>query len=234
MDRQNWSQDKCNFLKSHISPKGQANRKASCPRPEEPVHLQSFNRHREYEDHMSSDTTKQDSVSSPGAVPVCSSADQVMDQFAQMITMLSSFLWPKQESARTAFCNYLTLEVEALEDEDFQTYRNEAVNFLAASKARQRKAAVSPNNHSNRQRSSSATSTFVTHNHGPPFLQPPPPQSKNISSHQPSLSLLHYQLTPNSSSSRTTALASNRSFSGPLLLKKVKVLFKTTQVFQKQ
>ena len=57
----------------------------------------------------------------------------------------------------------------------------------------------------------------LTHNHQPPVLQPPPTHSKNISSYQSSLSLLHSQPTPNSSCSRTTAIASNQSFSGPLL-----------------
>ena len=49
---------------------------------------------------------------------------QFMDQFAQMKTMLSSFLGLRQESTRIAFCNYLTSEVEVLEERDFQTFRN--------------------------------------------------------------------------------------------------------------
>ena len=46
---------------------------------------------------------------------------------------------------------------------------------------------------------------------------PPTRNIKNISSKEPSLSLLRSQLTPNSSSSRTTEPVYNRSFSGPLL-----------------
>ena len=70
---------------------------------------------------MRSDTTIQSSVSSVD--------QQDMDQFAQMRTMLSSFIGPKQETTRTAFCNYLASEVEALEDKDFQRFKNEAVKY---------------------------------------------------------------------------------------------------------
>ena len=138
-----------------------------------------------------------------------------MDHFAQMITMVSSFLWPKQETTRTAFCNYLASEVEALKDKDFQTLRNEAVNFLTASKMSRGNMPSAP--------ATTATDTFtklkcnfnICHTQ-PPATSPQTTtvESKNISSHHPSLSLLHYQPTPNSSSSRTTALASNQSFSG--------------------
>ena len=43
---------------------------------------------------------------------------QVMDQFAQLKTMLSLFLGPRQETIRTAFCNYLASQVDVLEDRD--------------------------------------------------------------------------------------------------------------------
>ena len=50
----------------------------------------------------------------------------------QMRTMLSSFLGQKQETTTTiAFCNYLALEVEGLEEKDSQTFSNEAVKFLS-------------------------------------------------------------------------------------------------------
>ena len=76
------------------------------------------------------DKTPQYSLQSQALWFEHSSVDhQVMDQFAQMRTMLSSFLGQKQETTRTAFCNNLVLEVEGLEDKDFQTFRNEAVNF---------------------------------------------------------------------------------------------------------
>ena len=53
----------------------------------------------------------------------CSSVNyQVMDQFTQMRTMLSSFLGKKQDTTtRTAFCKYMASEVE---EKDFQTFRN--------------------------------------------------------------------------------------------------------------
>ena len=82
-------------------------------------------------------------------------------------TMLSSFIGPRQETTRTEFCNYLASQVEALEDIDFQTFRNESVKLLA-SRAGHRKGVVSTSNHSNLHfyRSSSATSTFVLQTFG--------------------------------------------------------------------
>ena len=68
-----------------------------------------------------------------------------MDQFVQM---LSSFLRPRQETKSIAFSNYQASEVEALEDTDFQTFRNEIVKLLTASKAEQRKGAISPSKNS--------------------------------------------------------------------------------------
>ena len=59
-----------------------------------------------------------------------------MNQLAQMKTMLSSFLGPRQETTRTAFCNYLASEVEALEDKDVQTFRNETVKLLSSIQSR--------------------------------------------------------------------------------------------------
>ena len=37
----------------------------------------------------------------------------------------------QERTPRTAFCNYLALEVEGLEEKDFQTFRNEAVKLLS-------------------------------------------------------------------------------------------------------
>ena len=81
-----------------------------------------------------------------------------------------------------------------------------------------------------------ARTSGLSSNHHRPLLQPPPPHSKNINSHQPScsLSLLSGQPTPNSSSSRTPAKPPISPFSGPLLFKHLKFLFRTTQIFQKQ
>ena len=99
---------------------------------------------------MRSDTTIQSSVTSNSTVSRRSLVNQqIIDQFAQMKTMMSSF-GPRQETTRTAFCKYLACEVEALEDRDFQTFINEAVNLLSGIQSRQSKGAVSLSNHSNR------------------------------------------------------------------------------------
>ena len=71
-------------------------------------------------------------------------------------------------------------------------------------------------------------------NHKLPLLQSPP--CSNISSNQPSRSLFRSQLMPNSSSSRTTGPASNRSFSGSLLsniYRSFSELSKNNQLFKK-
>ena len=83
---------------------------------------------------QSTDTTLQSQqVMSPTAGSGCSLVNQqVMDQFIQMRTMLSSFLGQKQETTTcAAFCNYLVSEVEGLEEKDFQTFRNEAAKLLS-------------------------------------------------------------------------------------------------------
>ena len=83
---------------------------------------------------QSTDTTLQpQQVTSPTIASGCSSVNQQgMDQFTQMRTMLSSFLGKNQETTtRTAFYNYLALEVEGLEEKDFGTFRNEAVQLLS-------------------------------------------------------------------------------------------------------
>ena len=96
---------------------------------------------------MSSETTIQPSVASPSAVFQCSTvSQQVSDQFTEMKTILSSFIRPRQETTRTAFCNFLASEVEALEKRDFQTFRNKAVKLWVRVRAGQRKGPVSPSN----------------------------------------------------------------------------------------
>ena len=113
---------------------------------------------------MRSDTRIQPSVTSRSTISVRSLADQqVMDQFAQMRTMLSSFLEPKQETTRTAICNYLASEMETLEDRDFQTFRNEAVKLLTSIQSRSEEKSHQPQQPQQQtlSRSSSATSTFV-------------------------------------------------------------------------
>ena len=80
-------------------------------------------------------TTHQPAIGSTVSTSVVSqpsSVDQqVMNQFAQMKTMLTSFLGLMQDTTRTAFCNYLASEVGNLEERDFQTFRNEAVKLLS-------------------------------------------------------------------------------------------------------
>ena len=52
------------------------------------------------------------STASPCVVSQTPSVDQqVMDQFAQMKTMLTSFLGPRQETTKTTFCKSLVSEV---------------------------------------------------------------------------------------------------------------------------
>ena len=76
---------------------------------------------------------------------------------------MSSFLGPRQETTRTAFCNYLVSEVEALEDRDFQTHRNETVKLLSSIQSRAEERSHQPQQpeQPTLSRSSSVASTFV-------------------------------------------------------------------------
>ena len=112
----------------------------------------------------------QPSVRSTSAVSQCSTIDhQVMYQFTQMKTMLPPFLRPRQETTRTAFCNYLASEVEILEERDFQTFRNEAVKLLSGiqSRAGERSHQLQQPQQPSLSRSSSATSTYVSQQPAP-------------------------------------------------------------------
>ena len=90
-----------------------------------------------------------------------------------MLTMQSSFLWPRQGTTRIAFCNYLESEVEALVDRDIQTFRNKAVRLLSRIQSRAEKRSCLPQQPQQHtlSRSSSATSTFVPQT----FQQPQQP-----------------------------------------------------------
>ena len=55
------------------------------------------------------------------------------------------FLGSRQETFRTDFCNHQTSEVEALEERDFQMFRNEAVKLLSGIYSRAEET-VSPSN----------------------------------------------------------------------------------------
>ena len=93
---------------------------------------------------MPSDPTQHPSIASLSLVSQSSTVNlQVMDQFAQMKTMLSSFLGPRQGTKRTAFCNYLVSKVEAFEEREFQMFINKAKKLLRPG---QRKTTVSPSN----------------------------------------------------------------------------------------
>ena len=83
-----------------------------------------------------------------------------MDQFAQMITMLSSFWGPRQETTKTPFCNYLASDLEALQDGDIQTFRNEAVKLLSGIQSRPEERTRQPQQPT-LSRSYSSTSTFL-------------------------------------------------------------------------
>ena len=96
---------------------------------------------------MHSDTTHQPAVASPSVVSQTTSIyQQVMDQFAQMKTMLTSFLSLRQETTRIAFCNYLASEVEYLKERDFQTFRNKAVNLSSGIQSRAEARTHQPSN----------------------------------------------------------------------------------------
>ena len=128
-------------------------------------HLQSFNEHGQYGDQHRLDTTLQPpQVTSLTAVSGHSSVNQqVMDQFTEMKTILSSVLRQKQETTHPTFCNYLASEVEGIEDKDLQTFRNEAVKLLSSIQNRAEEQGRQPQQPQQQtlSQNSSATSTFV-------------------------------------------------------------------------
>ena len=93
----------------------------------------------EMEISIASDVTHQPSSTSPKrrqppVATATTSADQVLDQFQQMRSMLSTFLGERQDSTpsqRQSFCNYLHSEIEHLEERDFLAFRNETVRLLS-------------------------------------------------------------------------------------------------------
>ena len=89
-------------------------------------------------------------VTSPTADSGHSLVDQqVMDQFTQMRSMLSSFLRQKLETTtRSALCYYLATEVEGLGERHLETRLSSS---LSTFKARQKNVVISPSSHSNRQ-----------------------------------------------------------------------------------
>ena len=114
-------------------------------------------------------------VTSPTAASGRSSVNQqVMDQFTQMRTMLSSFIGQKQETTTpTAFCNYLASEVEELEEKDFHIFRNKAVKPLSNIQSRAEERGCQPQQPQQQtlSQSSKTTSTFMPQT----FQQPQQP-----------------------------------------------------------
>ena len=115
---------------------------------------------KEQRDSMRSDITIQPSVTNPSSVSQCSTVDE---QVMKQKTVLSSFLGRRQESTRTAFCNYLASEDEVLEDRDFQTFRNVAMKLLSGSQSRAEERTCQPQQpqQPTLSRMSSATYTYV-------------------------------------------------------------------------
>ena len=91
--------------------------------------------------------------------------------------MLSPFLRQKQETTtHTGFCNYLASEVEGLEEKDFQTFRNEAVELLSNIESRAKEQGHQPQQPQQwtLSRSSSTTLTFMPQ----AFQQPQQPAAR--------------------------------------------------------
>ena len=171
MECQTWIQDKLGFLRSHIRCKGLS--KLS------PFILQArgsstsaydISRASTDTDSMEISMRSIDTMLQPQQVmsPITASEQslvnqQVMDQFTQMRSMLSSFLGQKQGTTRTALCNFLMSEVEGLEEKDFQTFRNQAVKLLSniQSKTEEHGHQLQQRQQQTLSRNSNAASTFV-------------------------------------------------------------------------
>ena len=122
-EHQNWIQDKFHFLKLHIRSKGpskssgfksQTWRASALAASTHNISRASTDTGSMMISIQSTDITfLHQQVTRLTAAAGHSLVDQqVMDQFTQMRTILSSFLRQKQETKRTAFCNYLALKVE--------------------------------------------------------------------------------------------------------------------------
>ena len=68
-----------------------------------------------------SDTTIQPSGTSPSIISGRPRSTSIDENHAVITSQ------KRQETTRTAFCNYLASDLEAFEDRDFQTFGNEAV-----------------------------------------------------------------------------------------------------------
>ena len=116
------------------------------------------------------DTTHQPSICSTSSISVVSQTSsvdqQVINQFAQMKTMLTFLTGTRHETTRTAFCNYLASEVQNLEEREFQAFKNEAVKLLSGIQS-----STEERNHQPQQptlsRSPNTTSTYVPQSYQP-------------------------------------------------------------------
>ena len=140
-ERQNWVQDKFTFLKSKEGRKSFSN-SSRFKSPQKGASASAASAHGNsrgstdtdsLEASIYSDTTHQPSICSTTSTSVVSQISlidqQTMDKFAQMKTMLTLFLGPRQETITKTFCNYLASEVKKLEESDFQTFINETIKL---------------------------------------------------------------------------------------------------------
>ena len=128
-ERQNWIQDKFKyFWKTHIKRKD-LGKSSGFKSPQRGASASAASAHNisrrstdtdSMETSICSGTTHQPTICSTASTSVVSqpsSVDQqVMQQFVQIKTMLTSFLGPRQETTRTTLCNYLASEVKNLEE----------------------------------------------------------------------------------------------------------------------
>ena len=129
---QNWLQDRFGCLRLHIRCK-RLSKSAGFKSQARGASASASTVHN-ISNMWSTDTTLQPQhVKSPTTdLGYSSDNQQVLDQFTQMRSMLSSSLRQKQETTtQRAFCNHLASNVEGLEEKNFLTFRDEAVKLLS-------------------------------------------------------------------------------------------------------
>ena len=77
--------------------------------------------------------------------------------------MLSTFLGSRQETTKTAFCNYLASEMDTFLDRDFKAFRSKAVKILSGMQSRTEERSRQPQQPQQKtlSRRSRSNSTFV-------------------------------------------------------------------------
>ena len=91
------------------------------------------------ETSIHSETTPQISLASIASNTIVSkpsSANQVINQFAQIKTMPTSFHGLRPKTTRTDFCNFLAFKVENLKKRDFQAFCDETFKLLSEIQSR--------------------------------------------------------------------------------------------------